>query len=541
MNEEERILNEYTESDADMKVAAEENAETVDTEKTVNIVEAVDTVDTENTVDIENAASEVTASEVLVAENSVEETQVSEILTDDMAENEVCDIQLDKNISGDNQVEKNVGYYPWQTEPLTQEKVESKPAKKSGFFKKILKTAVLAATFGIVASAFFIGGNTLYNKLFNDESNQLPGIYSTSISNVNGNGTPSYYKSLQTVDLSEVGDMEYSPAVAVCDQNLPATVVITCKKVTKKYDWFGRVFEEESTGGGSGIIVNMSDSELLVATNYHVVDSATEIILTMCDGFECVATLKGKDSSADLAIVSVPLTSIDEETVDQIRVAKIGNSNETKMGEMVIAIGNALGYGPTLTVGYVSAIDRNVVIDGNEMTLLQTDAAINHGNSGGGLFNTRGEVIGITSAKYTDTSVEGVCFAIPISRAIPILEELMNREVVPESERGYLGVQIATVSDGEIENYGIPAGVRLANVYRKDSEIYKGDIIVKVGEIEVKTTDELQDIVASHRAGDNLTITIKRQEYGEYREHVITLRLFTYEEAFASMQEDLNE
>ena len=232
---------------------------------------------------------------------------------------------------------------------------------------------------------------------------------------------------------------------------------------------------------------------------------------------------------ADLAIIAVPLEKINAETLSSIRIASLGNSDAVRLGEMAIAIGNALGYGQSVTVGYISAKDRTVTIEGNEMVLLQTDAAINGGNSGGPLFNTRGEVIGINSAKYADTDVEGMCFAIPISRAIPILNELMTREILADEDKGFLGVSSRSVTDTMASFYGWPLGAYIVEVLEDSpaakANLYVGDIVTSVNGVKITTADQLVASISSYRHGTTINLTVQRMVNGQYEEITLPVTL----------------
>ena len=314
----------------------------------------------------------------------------------------------------------------------------------------------------------------------------------------------------------------------VVDQNLAATVAVK-STIVESYTFWGQKYEEEVPSSGSGFIVGKNDTELLIATNNHVIDGATKIEVTFIDDAVLEAVIKGRDAIADLAIIAVPLDSISVETLSVIRIATLGDSDSVRLGEMAIAIGNALGYGQSVTVGYISAKDRTVTIEGNEMILLQTDAAINGGNSGGPLFNTKGEVIGINSAKYADTSVEGMCFAIPISRAIPILNELMTREILTDEEKGFLGISTIDVTENISQYYGWPVGAYVSSILENSpaqaANLYVGDIITGVNNTKVTTADQLVSAIASYRHGTTVELTVQRLTNGKYEEIKLNVTL----------------
>ena len=342
-----------------------------------------------------------------------------------------------------------------------------------------------------------------------------------------GNGVTSLV--IAGTDVTEEGRSDDSVVVNVVKENMSSAVAISATYVTTSR-YFGQVYSYESEGGGSGFIVGTNDTELLVATNNHVVENTSALQVVFCDDTKVAATVRATDPDNDLAIVSVPLSEIPKSTMDSITIATLGNSDNSEIGEMVIAIGNALGYGQSVTVGYLSAKDRSVTVDNKTLSLLQTDAAINEGNSGGPLFNTSGEVIGINCAKYSDTSVEGMCFAIPISAAIPILQDLMTQEIVTEEDQGYLGVSIKTITDEVASFYGWPTGVYVYSVSEgsaaEKAGIFTGDIIVAVNGRKTLTSEALKNAVNSYKYGTTVSVSILRySEQGKYEEMTVDVTL----------------
>lgn len=404
------------------------------------------------------------------------------------------------------------GQYPYPMyNPAYQQPQQKK--KRSGKFVKFLGIAVASLFFGLVAGGSFIGVNFLYDYLKPEkvEFVQPPVIGQDSIQeNVTG---------ANQIQNSTVVDSEYIQGTSVSDiaeSAMPFTVAINCTFTTDS--WFGRY---ETPGSGSGIIVGKNDSELLVVTNNHVIDGANTIKVTLIDDTEADAVVKGTAASTDLAVVAIRLKDLSQETLGAIKIAELGNSNDIKVGEMVVAIGNALGYGQSVTVGYISAKDREVSVDSTtKMTLLQTDAAINPGNSGGALLNLEGEVIGINSVKYADEDVEGMCFAIPVSNVKDIIEGLMNS--LAEDEKGYLGVGVNDVTEAIAEYYNWPVGVYVVNFSEnsaaEEAGIKIGDIITGVNGVVVETANELIERVTSNRYGATVTITLQRNVDGEYQE-----------------------
>lgn len=392
----------------------------------------------------------------------------------------------------------------------------------------VLKWVAGAACFGVIAGAAFLGVSHFGGKALGIS---VPGITANNPSGNSGAGGVGTQLNItlgSTSTIEGAGSPAESVVVQVVDQNLAATVAVKSTYLVTS-SWFGQYYQQEAQGSGSGFIVGMNDKELLIATNNHVIEDATKIEITFIDDTVLEATVKGTDAIADLAIIAVPLDTLSADTLSAIRVATLGNSETVRLGEMAIAIGNALGYGQSVTVGYISAKDREVSVDGNTMVLLQTDAAINGGNSGGPLFNTKGEVIGINSVKYADTEVEGMCFAIPISRAIPILNELMNRETLAEDEKGALGIQTRTVDSNISSLYGWPLGAYIVSVYEgspaEAANLYVGDIVTNVNGVTITTGDQLVEAVSSYRHGTTISLTVQRNVNGKYQEITLSVTL----------------
>ena len=346
------------------------------------------------------------------------------------------------------------------------------------------------------------------------------------------------------------GSLDVSEIVS---EALPSIVSITTKSVQEVQNYFGmygmygyapQQQEQEVEGSGSGIIVGKNDDELLIATNYHVVEGADTLSVAFTDGNAVEASVKGFDEERDLAVVSVSLDDVEDDTMDAISIANIGSSDDLKVGEQVVAIGNALGYGQSVTTGIVSAknrrmdSDNNTVTDGSDdssdgVNLIQTDAAINPGNSGGALLNMKGEVIGINAAKYADSQVEGMGYAIPISKAEPILEELMNREtrdkIEDTSKVGYMGIKAADLTTEAIQMYNMPAGAFLTEVTpggaADKAGIKKGDIVVKLDGQKVSGKNDLVDKLQYYESGETVEVVIARANNGEYKEETVEVTL----------------
>lgn len=396
---------------------------------------------------------------------------------------------------------------------------EPKPPKqkKNGGMKKTLLSAVV---FGVVAAfCFFAIVKICGLQIGTQKSN------SGEIGTVN---TDSGNAKLTAVSGGAVAGV--SDVSGIVENVMPSIVSITETSMQKSI--FG---EYPSEGAGSGFIVKQDDKELLIVTNNHVVSGAESITVKFIDDTTAKATVKGTDSTADLAVITVKLSDLKEETKGKIKIATLGHSDDVKVGQMAIAIGNALGYGQSVTVGYISAKDREVEVGdengsgSNKMVLLQTDAAINPGNSGGALIDVNGNVIGINSVKYADTKVEGIGYAIPMSDAIPIINELMQREVLSDNEKGYLGITGKTISDSVSEAYGIPVGVYVSEVSEsgaaKAAGIKKGDVITKINDAKVSTIEQVQNKVNNTKAGTEITVTISRSQDGEYKEQDLKVKL----------------
>ena len=392
---------------------------------------------------------------------------------------------------------------------------------KESFGKKLLKTAAIAAVFGLVAGVVFQGVNIASNKLFGIENT------TTTSDDTEIEVTTTQPPAIST---SATTDVE-----TLVENTMPAMVAIT-STIVEDYRYFGHTFSQEAEGSGSGIIVGKNNNQLLIVTNNHVIDGAKTISVCFMDKEIVQADVKGTDPSSDLAVVAVDMKDIKDETKAIIKVATLGDSDNVKLGQMAVAIGNALGYGQSVTVGYISAKDRTITAGtGNSattMSLIQTDAAINPGNSGGALLNMRGEVIGINSAKLADTDVEGMGYAIPITYAIPIINELMNREVLKENEKGYLGITGQDITE-ENNIYNMPTGVYVYEVAEegaaKEAGMQQGDIIVKINGAEVKNMEAVQNKVNNTRVGTKITVSVMRNVNGAYEEIELEVTLKGYD------------
>lgn len=418
---------------------------------------------------------------------------------------------------------------------------EEKPKKKKGGFGKIIaKCLVLALVFGSVSSAAFMGTNYLGRKYFGDEVTlkNTAEVELAKTSTASGGNIVS----------SDNGSMDVSGIVANC---MPSVVSITNVGTTEFRTFFG-TYAQESHSSGSGIIIGQNDTELLIVTNNHVISNANEIsVYFNSDGEEAddenviSAKVKGTDPSKDLAVIAVQLSDIPQETMDIIKIATIGDSGALSVGEQVVAIGNAYGYGLSVTSGIVSALNREVSVtsDGQTITnrLIQTDAAINPGNSGGALLNSKGELIGINSVKFISEDVEGMGYAIPISDVESIIGDLMNkvtRDKVDEQKQGYLGVaDLVDVTQTVSESYNMPVGVYVRTVVEglgaEKAGIQAGDIITKLDGSSVSGYAQLKDALTYYAAGETVSVTVQRAEGTEYVEKTMDVKLSSAQEAQA--------
>lgn len=293
---------------------------------------------------------------------------------------------------------------------------------------------------------------------------------------------------------------------------------------TETANVFGQQYTQEEAASGSGIIVGKTDDELLIVSNNHVVESADTLTVTFIDGSEAQAQVKGLDSDMDLAVIAVSLNDLSDDTKNAITVATLGSSDDLKLGEPVIAIGNALGYGQSVTNGIVSALNREITLEnGSTGTFIQTNAAINPGNSGGALLNMNGEVIGINSNKIGGTAVEGMGYAIPITSASPIIADLMERQTrtkVAEDEVGYIGISLKEVTSQISQMYNMPEGIYVVSVEEgsaaANAGIMKGDIITKFDGSSISSYSDLQKTLQYYAVGDSVTVTVQRPQNGEY-------------------------
>lgn len=399
-------------------------------------------------------------------------------------------------------------------------KTPKTPHNKRTFWKKGVAVVASAAVFGGVAGGAFYGiaGNQI--KKLDALTNTTTEVASTT--------SAATTESLSLTSTASIGNgMDVS---TIAENVMPSVVAINISAIVEQQGMFGYTQQYEAEGSGSGIIIGENDSELLMVTNNHVVSDATTVNVTFADGESYEAQVKSTDSDTDLAIVVVKLSDIKDSTMNSIKIATIGDSDSLKVGEQVVAIGNALGYGQSVTTGIVSAKDRTNST--NTTPLIQTDAAINPGNSGGALLNMKGEVIGINSSKYSDTTVEGMGYAIPITAVQDRLDDLMNRqtrEKVDESEKGYLGISCATVSSDVSEAYGIPEGVLVTDVASKSAAekagIKANYVITKIDGQSISSAEELTEKLNYYAVGETVPITYEYLKDDAYVEKTVDVTL----------------
>ena len=405
------------------------------------------------------------------------------------------------------------------------------PRKKNSWARKAAGITAAAVLFGTVAGGVMTGVNYVGARLTGladitaaapaeTEGTTTAQVPETSAASNNGS----------TTAVSTVTDVS-----SIAEKAMPSLVAINDTMTVEQNNFFGMPQTYQAQSSGSGIIVGQNDTELLIATNNHFVSGATDMKVTFTDSTQVAAAVKGTDSATDLAIIAVKLSDIPSDTMSKIKVATLGNSDNVKVGQQVIAIGNALGYGQSLTVGYISALDREITDEnGIQHTYIQTDAAINPGNSGGALLDLNGNVIGINAAKNASTEVEGMGFAIPISKAQEILNNLMTkktREAVDESAQGYLGIQGTNIDANASKEYGMPVGIYVYKIVEggaaANSDLKEKDIITKFDGQSVTNMEELKQMLTYYEGGSTVSLTVQSLVNGSYVEHEVQITLGT--------------
>ena len=467
-----------------------------------------------------------------------------------MYDDEMRNNETTENTTGQTTEENGGNYYDTgsaythydSSEAMNQKAPKKKRERKAGGFgRTVAKCLVLALVFGSVSSAAFMGVNYVGNKALGDSVN-------TKVSLNKANTTvPATSTASASSDVYDVS--------SIVENCMPSVVSITNVGTQEFRTIFGN-YEQESQSSGSGIIIGQNDTELLIVTNNHVVSGAKELsVYFNSDGQDAdednviSAKIKGTDADKDLAVIAVQLSDIPAETMSSIKTATVGDSSALKVGEPVVAIGNAYGYGLSVTYGIVSALNREVTVqsDGQDITnkLIQTDAAINPGNSGGALLNSKGELIGINSVKFISEDVEGMGYAIPISDVENIIGDLMNkttRDKVEDGQQGYLGVSNCVDVTSEVsQNYNMPTGVYVRKVLdglgAANAGMKDGDIITKVDGTTISGYTQLKELMTYYKAGETIEVVVQRMEGSEYKEETLNITLSTQDEASAQSQQ----
>ena len=427
----------------------------------------------------------------------------------------------------DNNIEKEFT----QDQQKKEKKVREKKPMTTG--RKWATVVAMALVFGLIAGGTMFGVNAAGNYLAgNDSSSDEVGQTQTTASDSNSSS-----------DGSGQGTV-----AEVAKNAMPSVVTISTMSVEEMRSFFGGTQQYEVEGAGTGVIVGENDTELLIATNNHVVEGATSLSVGFIDEESAAGEVKGTDVNNDLAVVSVKLSDIPEDTMNQIKIATVGDSDDLQLGDQVVAIGNALGYGQSVTSGYVSALDRDLTLTDqsgttiNSTGLIQTDAAINEGNSGGALLNMKGELIGINEAKSSSTStgaaVDNIGFAIPIDKAEESLQQLMNlktREKVDASQASYLGIRGEDVSAEASELYGIPTGAVITEIVENgpadQAGVKKGDILTELDGRSISSMAQLQDVLQYYAAGETVDLVVQRSDNGEYQAQTLSITLGSADDA----------
>ena len=396
----------------------------------------------------------------------------------------------------------------WRAEEAN-DRFNPKKNKNGGRGKYVAKLAASAVAFGLIAGLVMQGVTYGFSRA---------GI---------GNGATQLATTKTTSSSSSTSSNDLS---GVSKNVMPSIVSITGKFETTSQSWFGQTQSSESEGVGSGIIIGKKDGKILIVTNNHVVADAKSLSVGFVDGKSASATIRGTDSDADLAVVEVDTKNMKSSTLKKIAVITLGDSSKLQTGERAIAIGNALGYGQSVTGGYISALNRQVQLTDKTMTLIQTDAAINPGNSGGALLNSKGELIGINTVKYSSEDVEGMGYAIPINTARPIINKLIKNEATSESEQAYLGVSGQTIDSSMASQFDMPSGVYVQQVIKSSpaqkAGISAGDVIVSFNGSNVSTMDGLKEKISNLKAGKKVKVVVKRQnQMGTYEKKTLTVTL----------------
>lgn len=404
--------------------------------------------------------------------------------------------------------------------------------------RKFAGLVLSAMLFGSVAGGTMVGVNALSAQYRSEVLGQANANKGTTLFGENSANKETEKNSAQQLNSSSANTRsEASGSVSEIAKNAMSEVVSITNTIRYQqygYSIFGQSGEQEAAASGSGVIIGKNDSELLIVTNNHVIEDSTALSVQFVDGKSYDAEIKGTDSDVDLAVIAIPLSSISQDTLNNISFAKYGDSDSVSVGDQVVAIGNALGYGQSVTTGIISAKNRDISTEGGtESGLLQTDAAINPGNSGGALLNMNGELIGINVAKYSDTTVEGMGYSIPSKKVKEIVEGLSKRTTrakVSQEEKGYIGIQGKTVDSSISEAYNMPQGIYIFKLLTGEgidnSALQEKDIITKFDGQSVASLEELSGLLSRYKAGEKVEVTVQRLSgKGEYEEKTVSVTL----------------
>ena len=423
----------------------------------------------------------------------------------------------------------------FQQGPVNYNQPASNAPKKPSGFAKVMMAMCLGLLFGLFAGAGFYAVLMVTGRA--DQTTHTTLTYSGNPVNFQNQDSKTDDDSI--ADMIANGDAhvtvlttEQSDITGVVADVMPAMVSIT-EYYTYSGNYWGQTFSQDAEASGSGIIIGETEDEYIIVTNNHVIEDAERMVVTFIDGSDADAHMKGTYPSKDVAVISVLKKDLDKDTIEQIKIAELGNSDALVLGQNVIAIGNALGYGQSVTTGIISALDREVTTsDGQTNNYIQTDAAINPGNSGGALLNIAGQVIGINSNKIGGTAVEGMGYAIPISSVRDIIEELMGRDtmvLVDEDDMGYIGIYMQEVTPEISRYYNMPQGIYISEIVKgggaEEAGLKVGDIITGFAGVTVDSNDSLKNIMKYYAVGDEVEITYMRSNDGEYKEHTTTVTL----------------
>ena len=404
--------------------------------------------------------------------------------------------------------------------------------------RKFAGLVLSAMLFGTVAGGTMVGVNALSEQYSSEVFGEASSKSGTTLFGENATENETRTGNVQQLNSSSNNfNLKSGGSVSEIAKNAMSTVVSITNTIRYQqygYAMFGQSGEKEAAASGSGVIIGKNDTELLIVTNNHVVEDSTALSVQFVDGKSYDAEIKGTDGDVDLAVISIPLSSLSQETLNSISYASYGDSDSVEVGDQVVAIGNALGYGQSVTTGIISAKDRDISTeDGTESGLLQTDAAINPGNSGGALLNMNGELIGINVAKYSDTTVEGMGYSIPSKKVKEIVEGLSKRTTrakVSQEEKGYIGIQGKTVDSSISEAYNMPKGIYIFKLLTGEgidnSALQEKDIITKFDGQSVASLEELSGLLSRYKAGEKVEVTVQRLSgKGEYEEKTVTVTL----------------